>query len=45
MSSFGVHAIGVVESPLTDLDAAPRQPDEGAILDLKPVLSGRIGER
>jgi tRNA-Thr(GGU) m(6)t(6)A37 methyltransferase TsaA len=26
----GLTAIGVVESPLTDLDAAPRQGDEGA---------------
>jgi tRNA-Thr(GGU) m(6)t(6)A37 methyltransferase TsaA len=30
MTSFEVKAIGRVESPLTDLDAAPRQPDEGA---------------
>jgi tRNA-Thr(GGU) m(6)t(6)A37 methyltransferase TsaA len=30
MASFQVNAIGKVESSLTDLDAAPRQPDEGA---------------
>ena len=30
MASFDVHAVGVVESPLRDLDAAPRQVDEGA---------------
>lgn len=30
MTSFEVRAIGQVESPLTDLDAAPRQADEGA---------------
>jgi tRNA-Thr(GGU) m(6)t(6)A37 methyltransferase TsaA len=28
--SFEVNAIGKVESPLTDLESAPRQPDEGA---------------
>jgi len=30
VTSFKVNAIGRVESPLTDLDAAPRQADEGA---------------
>jgi tRNA-Thr(GGU) m(6)t(6)A37 methyltransferase TsaA len=30
MTSFEVKAIGKVESPLTDLESAPRQPDEGA---------------
>lgn len=30
MTSFEVKAIGRVESPLTDLKAAPRQADEGA---------------
>ena len=30
MSSFAVTPIGVVQSSLTDLDAAPRQGDEGA---------------
>ena len=30
MTSFELRAIGRVESPLTDLSAAPRQPDEGA---------------
>lgn len=30
LPAFEVRAIGRVESSLTDLDAAPRQPDEGA---------------
>jgi tRNA-Thr(GGU) m(6)t(6)A37 methyltransferase TsaA len=30
VKSFQMHAIGRVESSLTDLGAAPRQPDEGA---------------
>ncbi len=30
MKSFQVNAIGRVETTLTDLSAAPRQPDEGA---------------
>ena len=30
MRTFEVKAIGRVESPLTDPDSAPRQPDEGA---------------
>lgn len=30
MRTFEVKAIGNVESPLTDLDSAPRQADEGA---------------
>ena len=30
MADFEVRAIGRVESPLTDLEAAPRQADEGA---------------
>ncbi len=30
MTSFDVKAIGKVESPLTDLESAPRQADEGA---------------
>ena len=30
MTSFEVKAIGRVESQLTDLESAPRQPDEGA---------------
>jgi tRNA-Thr(GGU) m(6)t(6)A37 methyltransferase TsaA len=30
MTSFELVAIGRVSSPLTDVDAAPRQPDEGA---------------
>ena len=30
MASFEVEQIGVVESPLVDLDAAPKQGDEGA---------------
>lgn len=30
MTSFKVKAIGRVESPLTDLESAPRQADEGA---------------
>ena len=30
MTSFEVKAIGWVESPLTDLESAPRQADEGA---------------
>ena len=31
MRSFEVRAIGRVASPLIDLEAAPRQPDEGAL--------------
>ena len=30
MTSFDVKAIGRVESPLSDLESAPRQADEGA---------------
>lgn len=30
MKSFELKTIGRIESPLTDLDSAPRQPDEGA---------------
>lgn len=30
MRSFELKVIGSVESPLTDMDSAPRQPDEGA---------------
>ena len=30
MTTFQLYAIGRVESPLTDLESAPRQPDEGA---------------
>src|SRR6478672_7601635 len=30
MTSFAVTAIGKVESPLTQPESAPRQPDEGA---------------
>jgi tRNA-Thr(GGU) m(6)t(6)A37 methyltransferase TsaA len=30
VTSFQVRAIGRVESPLTDRESAPRQPDEGA---------------
>ncbi|MGH7541364.1 MAG: tRNA (N6-threonylcarbamoyladenosine(37)-N6)-methyltransferase TrmO [Gemmatimonadota bacterium] len=30
MTSFEVNSIGSVESPLTDLESAPRQSDEGA---------------
>jgi tRNA-Thr(GGU) m(6)t(6)A37 methyltransferase TsaA len=30
VTSFELKAIGRVESPLTDLESAPRQPDEGA---------------
>jgi tRNA-Thr(GGU) m(6)t(6)A37 methyltransferase TsaA len=30
VTTFEIRAIGRVESSLTDLDAAPRQPDEGA---------------
>ena len=30
MTTFEVKAIGRVQSPLTDLESAPRQPDEGA---------------
>jgi len=30
VASFELRAIGRVESPLTDLESAPRQPDEGA---------------
>src|SRR6185436_18767347 len=30
MASFAMKTIGAVESPLTQSDAAPRQPDEGA---------------
>jgi tRNA (Thr-GGU) A37 N-methylase len=30
VTSFEVKAIGRVESPLTDLESAPRQADEGA---------------
>jgi tRNA-Thr(GGU) m(6)t(6)A37 methyltransferase TsaA len=30
VTTFEVRPIGRVESPLTDLEAAPRQPDEGA---------------
>lgn len=30
MVTFDVRAIGRVESPLTDIDSSPRQPDEGA---------------
>ena len=30
MTSFEVKAIGRIESPLTDLESAPRQADEGA---------------
>ena len=44
MTTYEVKAIGWVESPLTDLDSAPRQADEGAppaALVFKPeVLSG-----
>jgi tRNA-Thr(GGU) m(6)t(6)A37 methyltransferase TsaA len=30
VTTFQLYAIGRVESPLTDLESAPRQPDEGA---------------
>lgn len=30
MTNFELRTIGRVESPLTDLESAPRQPDEGA---------------
>jgi len=30
MKNFAITAIGTVSSPLTDLQSAPRQPDEGA---------------
>ncbi len=30
MTTFSVHAIGTVESPLLDVESAPRQADEGA---------------
>lgn len=41
MPEIVLHPIGVVESPLTDLADAPRQPDEGAphaVLRLDPEL-------
>ena len=49
MSSFEIRAIGRVESPLTDLEAAPRQPDEGApaawlVFD-EEVIEGLLGIR
>jgi tRNA-Thr(GGU) m(6)t(6)A37 methyltransferase TsaA len=51
-TSFQVRAIGRVESPLTDPDAAPRQADEGAPgaclvfdADVRPGLDGlRAGD-
>ena len=47
MTTFEVRPIGRVESPLTDLDSAPRQADEGAPeawLVLEPqVLEGLSG--
>jgi len=47
--SFEVRAIGRVSSPLTDLEAAPRQPDEGApaawlVFD-EDVIEGLLGIR
>lgn len=49
MTSFAVRAIGRVESPLTDVASAPRQPDEGApeaCLVFEPeVLEGLAGVR
>jgi tRNA-Thr(GGU) m(6)t(6)A37 methyltransferase TsaA len=40
---FEVEQIGVVDSPLTDLDAAPKQGDEGGP-DAWLVLDGRVAE-
>jgi tRNA-Thr(GGU) m(6)t(6)A37 methyltransferase TsaA len=40
---FEVEQIGVVDSPLTDLDAAPKQGDEGGP-DAWLVLDGRVVE-
>ena len=42
---FIIHSIGVVRSPLTDIEIAPRQGDEGAPdawLELAPHLSGGL---
>jgi tRNA-Thr(GGU) m(6)t(6)A37 methyltransferase TsaA len=42
---FNINSIGVVRSPLTDLEIAPRQGDEGAPdawLELAPHLSGGL---
>lgn len=42
---FTINSIGVVRSPLTDLEIAPRQGDEGAPdawLELAPHLSGGL---
>lgn len=49
MRSFEVRAIGRVASPLTDLESAPRQPDEGApaawlVFD-DDVIEGLLGIR
>jgi tRNA-Thr(GGU) m(6)t(6)A37 methyltransferase TsaA len=40
---FEVEQIGVVESPLTDLEAAPKQGDEGGP-DAWLALDGRVGD-
>jgi tRNA-Thr(GGU) m(6)t(6)A37 methyltransferase TsaA len=40
---FEVEQIGVVESPLTDLEAAPKQGDEGGP-DAWLTLDGRVGD-
>jgi tRNA-Thr(GGU) m(6)t(6)A37 methyltransferase TsaA len=49
VSNFEVRAIGRVASPLTDLESAPRQPDEGApaawlVFD-DDVIEGLLGIR
>lgn len=43
MDRFEVEQIGVVDSPLTDLEAAPKQGDEGAP-DAWLVLDDRVAE-
>ena len=45
MAKFDLKAIGVVESSLTDLESAPRQPDEGAppaLLVFEPEMAEGI---
>ena len=43
MERFEVEQIGVVHSPLTDLETAPKQGDEGGF-DAWLVLDGRVAE-
>ena len=48
MTSLAMKAIGKVESPLTQLGSAPRQPDEGAPaawLVFEPEMTEGLKER